>query len=219
MSGKQTASGGAGVGPSRRSWDVEEFTAKARERDREEKERAVENEERMRKGLKPNKRKKEEMPKPTKMLEARVEPLALDKNQGKSMMVEGKKGPGFYCELCNRICKDSGRYLDHINGRMHLRMMGMTTQVVRSSLEAVRAKIAALRESRANGSQARSYDFEARLRQIAEEKQKEKEERKAKKKAAKEDARRKGAADVAMDMDQDAMAMLGFGGFGSTKKR
>jgi U4/U6.U5 tri-snRNP component SNU23 len=49
-SGKATASGGAGVGPARRTWDVETYTAKARERDREDKERAVENEERVRKG-------------------------------------------------------------------------------------------------------------------------------------------------------------------------
>ena len=43
--------------------------------------------------------------------------MNIHKNQGKTVMVEGKKGPGFFCELCNRICKDSARYLDHINGR------------------------------------------------------------------------------------------------------
>jgi hypothetical protein len=47
---KPTAAGGAGVGPSRRTWDVEEYTSKARERDREDKERAQQNEERIRKG-------------------------------------------------------------------------------------------------------------------------------------------------------------------------
>lgn len=26
-------------------------------------------------------------------------------------------GPGYYCELCRRTCKDSIGYLDHINGR------------------------------------------------------------------------------------------------------
>ncbi len=152
--GKATASGGAGVGPSRRTWDVEEYTSKARERDREDKERAVENEERLRKGeryacgrhrcrvypskplrtrrsrppflpasaadqgLKPATKRKEELPKATMDLQARVDPLELDKNQGKTMMVEGKQGPGFYCQLCNRTCKDSARYLDHINGRL-----------------------------------------------------------------------------------------------------
>lgn len=47
---KETASGGAGVGPSRRKWDIDEYTQKARERDREDKERAEENAERLRKG-------------------------------------------------------------------------------------------------------------------------------------------------------------------------
>lgn len=42
--------GGGGVGPSRRTWDVQEYAQKARQRDREEKERAQENEERLRKG-------------------------------------------------------------------------------------------------------------------------------------------------------------------------
>lgn len=30
----------------------------------------------------------------------------------------GRRGPGYYCELCKRTCKDSIGYLDHINGRM-----------------------------------------------------------------------------------------------------
>lgn len=47
---KETAAGGAGVGPSRRKWDIEEYTQKARERDRQDKERAEENAERLRKG-------------------------------------------------------------------------------------------------------------------------------------------------------------------------
>lgn len=40
----------SGVGPSRRTWDMQEYAQKAKERDRHEKELAQENEERMRKG-------------------------------------------------------------------------------------------------------------------------------------------------------------------------
>ena len=69
-------------------------------------------------GLKPKQKRKGDLPKPTAALKAREAPLELNKNEGKSMMVEGKRGTGFYCEPCNRMCKDSARYLDHINGRM-----------------------------------------------------------------------------------------------------
>lgn len=50
MPPKETAAGGAGVGPSRRMWDVEEYTAQAREQSREDRARREENEERLRKG-------------------------------------------------------------------------------------------------------------------------------------------------------------------------
>lgn len=48
--------------------------------------------------------------------------LDLDKNLGKTMVVQNTSGrgpgvPGFYCETCNRTYKDSTGYLDHINGR------------------------------------------------------------------------------------------------------
>jgi U4/U6.U5 tri-snRNP component SNU23 len=124
MSGKATALGGSGVGPNRRKWDVEEFSEKARERDREEKERAIENEERIRKGQKPlhrNRKRQDDLPKPTDTLKARENDLEIDKNQGKTLMVDnaqsGRRGPGFYCEVCNRTYKDSIAYLDHVNGR------------------------------------------------------------------------------------------------------
>jgi len=30
----------------------------------------------------------------------------------------GKKGAGFWCEVCQRNLKDSLAYLDHVNGRL-----------------------------------------------------------------------------------------------------
>ena len=75
-------------------------------------------------GKKPPPRKKagDDIPKPTSSLQAREAPLDLTKNLNKTIIVDvggsgGQKGPGFYCEVCKRTCKDSARYLDHINGR------------------------------------------------------------------------------------------------------
>lgn len=120
---KATASGGSGVGPNRRKWDMDEYGEKARQRDREDKERAQENEERVRKGQKPLTKKRQEiLPKATETLKAREEDLEIEKNQGKTLMVDGaqggRKGPGFHCQACNRTFKDSLAYLDHVNGRL-----------------------------------------------------------------------------------------------------
>jgi len=67
-------------------------------------------------------RKKDDLPKPTQAMQARDVPLELDKNLNKTIVIDasagsGQKQPGFYCDLCKRTCKDSARYLDHLNGR------------------------------------------------------------------------------------------------------
>ena len=55
-------------------------------------------------------------------MKQREAPLELDKNLGKTIVVQNTSGrgpgvPGFYCETCSRTYKDSNAYLDHINGR------------------------------------------------------------------------------------------------------
>ncbi|EPQ29338.1 uncharacterized protein PFL1_03093 [Pseudozyma flocculosa PF-1] len=243
--------GAPGVGPSRRTWDVEEFTARARERDRVDREAAAENEARLQKGLAPLRRRREVLAKPTQALQARKAPLDLDKNVGKTMMVDmggagdgvggGSRGPGFHCDVCNKTCKDNVAYLDHINGRLHLMRLGQTTQVTRSTVEQVRAKLDALRKQLAPDGTRRSvvttYDFDARIRAIAEQEEKEKEERRQKRREARQ--KKKGvaagknaaaaagtaaaatkatAAATGIPDDADMMAAMGFAGFGSTKR-
>lgn len=108
--------------------------------DRENQERAVEAEEYARKGApsslpplcsatvltppsagKKPPRKKDDLPKPTELMKAREAPLELNKNVGKTVIINAGAGaagqPGFYCDVCKRTSKDSVGYLDHINGR------------------------------------------------------------------------------------------------------
>lgn len=73
-------------------------------------------------GKKPRRGKKDDLPKPTELMKQREGALDLEKNLGKTMVVQNTSGrgpgvPGFYCETCNRTYKDSTGYLDHINGR------------------------------------------------------------------------------------------------------
>jgi U4/U6.U5 tri-snRNP component SNU23 len=170
--------------------------------------------------------------------------LELDKNLNKTMVVQnaGNRGPGvpgFYCEACSRTYKDSAGYLDHINSRartpasffhslvlershvfalVDLRRLGQTTKTERSTVEQVRARIAFLREKTKEASAAKSFDFEQRLKEVKAKEAALRADKKAQKKAAKDRVREELAKDVDMDAQNDIAAMMGFGGFGSSKK-
>jgi len=208
----------------RKKWDKEEFAEKAKKKDQEERERMQENEQRLKDGKKPRKGKREDLPKPTEFMKQRDGPLELDKNLGKTIVVQNTSGrgpgvPGFYCETCNRTYKDSIGYLDHLNGRAHLRALGQTTRIQRSTVEQVRARIAYLREKTKEASTAKSYDFEQRLAEIKAKEEAQRAEKKAEKKARKEKLRAELATDVVMNEDKDGMMqMMGFAGFGTSKK-
>ncbi|KAI8975816.1 hypothetical protein BD414DRAFT_496991 [Trametes punicea] len=229
MSGQQGAYGARAKDTDfRKKWDKEEYAEKARKRDEEEKERMRENEELQKQGKKPRRGRKDDLPKPTELMKRREGSLDLDKNLGKTMVVQnmGTRGPGvpgFYCEVCNRTYKDSSGYLDHINGRAHLRALGQTTRIERSTVEQVRARIAYLREKTREASNAKSFDFEKRLAEVREREAALRAEKKAAKKALRERARVELAKDTVVEPaakveQDDMMAMMGFAGFGSTKK-
>ncbi|KAF5393384.1 hypothetical protein D9757_000719 [Collybiopsis confluens] len=151
----------------------------------------------------------------------RENPLELDKNLNKTIVVQNPGGrgpgqPGFYCETCNRTYKDTTAYLDHINSRAHLRALGQSTRLERSTVEQVRARITLLRDKTKEATNAKAYDFDQRLAEVKEKEIAIREEKKAKKKAEKEKAL---ANELANEPKNDEMAkLMGFGGFGSSKK-
>lgn len=55
------------------------------------------------------------------------------------VVVSGSRaqGGGFYCAECDSLHKDSNRYLAHINGRKHLKIIGMNTRARRATVEEV----------------------------------------------------------------------------------
>ncbi|EJU04062.1 hypothetical protein DACRYDRAFT_48200 [Dacryopinax primogenitus] len=211
-------------GSFRKKWDREEYAEKAKVKDEEERERMKENDARMRQGKKPR-RIKEELPKPTELMKAREEDLELEKNLNKTIVVHSAGGrgpgqPGFYCEVCTRNFKDTAGYLDHINSRAHLRKLGQTTTVERSTVEQVRARIALLREKTKEAAEVKAYDFEKRLQQI---RNKELEERQAKRRKVKEEkqaikAVKQEQEQQATEANPDMLDMMGFAGFGGSKR-
>ncbi|GJJ06460.1 hypothetical protein Clacol_000652 [Clathrus columnatus] len=208
----------------RKTWDKEEYAARAKAKDDEERQIMQQKEEMIRQGKKPRTRIKEELPKPTELMKQREGPLELDKNLGKVMIVQnpGARGPGqpgFYCEICSRNHKDSAGYLDHINSRSHLRRLGQTTRVERSTIEQVRARIALLREQTKVASEAKAFDFDKRLAEIKANEDKLREQKKIDKKAAKDAARLEILKDAVGQVEENEMSkLMGFSGFGSSKK-
>ncbi|TDL25927.1 hypothetical protein BD410DRAFT_557055 [Rickenella mellea] len=208
----------------RKTWDKEEYAEKAKKKDLDEKERMQENEQRMKQGKKPRRARKEDLPKPTELMKQREGDLELDKNLGKTMVVANPTGrgpgqPGFHCETCNRTYRDTVSYLDHINGRQHLRRLGQTTRIARSTVEQVRARIALLKEKTKEASSAKTFDFNKRLAEVKAKEDALRAEKKAQKKAEKEKARVELVKDAVAQQEEDEMAkMMGFGGFGSTKR-
>ena len=51
----------------------------------------------------------------------------------------------FYCELCKCALKDSTAWYDHINGKKHNRLKGMSMIVERVEVDRVKAKLESLK--------------------------------------------------------------------------
>jgi U4/U6.U5 tri-snRNP component SNU23 len=82
----------------------------------------------------------------------------------------------------------------------------------------VQARIALLREKTKEQSSAKSFDFDKRLAEVKAKEDTVRAEKKAQKKAEKERALVELVKDSAMDQDNDITKLMGFSGFGSSKK-
>ncbi|GAB5589255.1 zinc finger [Umbelopsis nana] len=206
----------------RRTWNKEEYAAKAKEREQADK-LAEENEERKAKGLKPKHRPSGPAQPQRELLKAREEKVVLDANLNRTQVVSvgaagpASKQPGFYCKACDCVVKDSTNYLDHINGKKHQRNLGMSMRVERASLDNVKERLAALKRKKEQPKEDYDLDarIEARQREEEEAKRRKKEKKKAKKEAESEKPQN---LDGEAAVEEDDMAkMMGFAGFGSTK--
>uniref|UniRef100_A0A061S4H3 U4/U6.U5 tri-snRNP component SNU23 n=1 Tax=Tetraselmis sp. GSL018 TaxID=582737 RepID=A0A061S4H3_9CHLO len=206
----------------RRKWDKEDYATKAKERDKKEAE-AEES------ALDAKKRKRLERDPlhqgiivQRSHLKARSYSLNLEARLGKTQVVTPNtplnQQAGYYCNVCDCILRDSATYLDHINGKWHQRALGMSMRVERSTAQDVKKR---LEEHKNQKYQATDVDtvadgFDRRVLEAEEEAERQREERrekkKEKKKAAEDD-------DGGEEGDPDMMALMGFGGFGTSSKK
>lgn len=123
------------------------------------------------------------------------------------------KGAGFYCEVCNLTYKDSIQWIDHLNSKQHLYAIGETDGPRQSTLADVQQRIKWLTEQKRNQERELDYDINARIkarRDLIERQKAKKKDRKRQKRDEKEQQHQQ--------PDDDMMAAMGFGGFGTTKR-
>ncbi|XP_065072024.1 zinc finger matrin-type protein 2-like [Rhopilema esculentum] len=190
----------------RRTWDKEEFEKKAKERLQEE---TGED------GLSAD---ESDHPVKRELLQARSYAVDLDSKLGKNTIIT-KTTPlsevgGYYCNVCDCVVKDSINFLDHINGRKHQRNLGMSMRVERSSLDQVKKRFESNKRKKEEEKKKQDYDFESRVKELREEEERVKQKRKDNRKE-----RKRKAEDTQEEyLDNDVAALMGFGGFGSSKK-
>uniref|UniRef100_A0A5B7AVC6 Putative Zinc finger, U1-type n=1 Tax=Davidia involucrata TaxID=16924 RepID=A0A5B7AVC6_DAVIN len=189
----------------RRKFDREEYLERAREREQKESEA----------GFKSSKSKGP--PVQRKPLKHRDFEVDLESRLGKTQVVTPiaplSQQAGYYCSVCKCVVKDSANYLDHINGKKHQRALGMSMRVERASLQQVQERFERLKKRKDTGSFT-EQDFDERILK----QQQEEEERKRQHRERKKEKKKEKAAEEETEIDPDVAAMMGFGGFGSSKK-
>ena len=176
-------------------------------------------------------------------LQRRTEDLQLAKHVNLRQVVSGLDQGAYFCKVCDCHLRDSANYLAHINGRKHNRMLGMSMRAERSTLGEVKARLEAHKADRdaavklTNEEKAASFleQFDERLRQREEEAiQEAAEKRRAARARLQQTGEASGSVDgeeeeavgegdsgsafAVPDGDAEAMAMMGFGSFGGSRR-
>jgi len=148
---KENAYGGATSDTARRTWDKEEYAAKAAHREDRRREEGKARYEAKLEGKTYHSR-RASTPEDAKATESRASRLDVAANVGKVTLVPagsavGKrgKGAGFYCGDCDLTFKDNLQFVEHLNSKQHLVNVGETGEVKRATLDEVRERLAWLK--------------------------------------------------------------------------
>ncbi|KXH65847.1 hypothetical protein CSAL01_03780 [Colletotrichum salicis] len=237
MADKKASAYGAPAGDTdfRKTYDLDEYAAKAKDREAKEKEEAKARYEAKLAGKKYYK----PLTGDETLTQARRNVLDLSAQVGKTQLVPagagvGKRGrgAGFYCEPCDLTFKDNKQFVEHLNTPQHLANTGQKTEVKRATAEEVRDRIEWHWQRKLDLEKEKATSLQDRLALREEENAKEAEERRKKRKEA--DERRRAGREAAEKVkteygddvriegehdEDDMMAAMGITGFGGAKRK
>uniref|UniRef100_A0AAV1U879 U1-type domain-containing protein n=1 Tax=Peronospora matthiolae TaxID=2874970 RepID=A0AAV1U879_9STRA len=169
-------------------------------------------------------------------LKARSSKISLENSVGTVKVVKSddlSKSSGYYCEVCECSLKDSVAYLDHINGKKHLRKLGYSMRVERSTVDQVKSRLQSASKRKWDPLMTKKLDamedYEKKLKAVEEEearvKRRKNEEKKAKKlgktvpQSGPDDTDNAEKKEVVDEVPHaEMLAIMGFSGFGGSSK-
>ncbi|CAK7265111.1 U4/U6.U5 snRNP associated protein [Sporothrix epigloea] len=231
---KQSSAYGTPAGDTefRKTRDVAEYAAKAKEREAKEREEGKARYEAKLAG----KRYYKPLEGSETLTAARTTMADLNALVGTTQLVApGRRAGPLYCKFCDWTAKDSVSLTEHENSMYHLRNVGQTGQVKRASAADVLARIDAVWERLQADKKEATVNLAERLAIRQQQDDEERERRRTKKRDLAEKKRALKEAETAalaasrMDYgddvriegehdEDDMMKMMGIAGFGSTKK-
>ena len=191
----------------RKTWDADEYAAKAKAKDDARREEAKLRYEAKLEGKTYH---KYVDPSTLSSTSARDTRLDVASMVGKSSLVPagsgvGKRGrgAGFYCEACDLTYKDNVQYIEHLNSKGHLVNTGQSGEVVRATVEDVRDKIDELivrkRGREEEERRAGEVDVQKRIRGAEEREERDRKERRERR----NEKRRKGKGGEGVKREED----------------
>ena len=169
----------------RKTWDREEYAAKAALRDQKQREEGRARHEAAVAGKKYIRR--ASTPPDARETEARKARLNVADHVGKTQLVpagatQGKrgKGAGFYCDACDLTFKDNLQFVEHLNSKQHLVNTGESGEVRKATLEEVKERFEWLKRKREEEKAREVVDLEGRIEVAREVEEREREEKRRK---------------------------------------